>query len=153
MRSMGVSSGRRTLLATLLIALFGGTAQAAIEPGELFGRAYFSTAVTKAGAPHPLFEGTEVRVDFEHRKTYDVVRWDARCNIFGARVKVTDERLKLPGLISGTSQFCSKQPRRQDRWLVRFFASDPKWGLDKRGLLRLESGSRVMELRRRPAQR
>jgi len=152
---MGLTRGRVTLMASLLCLGapgMGGSAQAASEPAELFGRAYFSTAVKKDGAPHRLFEGTEIRVDFERREEYDVVRWRADCNYFGAPVEITDKCL-VTGQAEGTLVACSPPLARQDGWLARFFASNPRWRTGRGQTLRLRAGERVVKLRRRAADR
>jgi heat shock protein HslJ len=115
--------------------------------GALFGRAYLSKKVIKNGAPHTLVEGTKIRVKFEHRDNYDVVRWRSGCNRFGAHVEVMAERLKL-GVITGTLVGCPKPLDRQDEWIASFFASDPEWVRNSRKL-RLRSADDVIKLRRR----
>jgi heat shock protein HslJ len=104
--------------------------------------------VLKGGQEHPLFDDTRIDVDFNHRDDYDVVTWQADCNLFGARVEVTEQRL-VAGQIEGTHQGCAKRRRaRQDRWLVRFFDADPKWRIRRNDRLKLTAGDRVIRLRR-----
>ena len=141
--------GRKRLAAVLsALLLAAGSAQAASDSGELFERGYVSTKVLKGGKPHPLFEGTKIRVDFDRRAGPDAVRWRADCNDFGARVRVTDERL-VTGQIVGTDVGCARRQLRRDRWLTRFFAADPKWRIPRTGALKLIAGDRVIRLRRR----
>jgi hypothetical protein len=123
-------------------------AEAASDQAPLFPRSYVSTAVRENGVRLPLFERTKIHVDFERRKGSAGVSWRADCNFFGARVDITDTRL-VTGQIVGTDQACRGVPRRQDRWTVRFFASDPKWRIRDEGRLRLRAGDRVIKLRRR----
>ena len=118
------------------------------DRAELFRHRYVSTAVIKDGERRQLFEGTKIRLDFEHRADYDVVRWQADCNVFGADVDVT-EKLLVTGQIEGTSQGCPKARLRRDRWMLRFFRSDPRWRIPREGRLKLRAGDRVIRLRRR----
>ena len=121
--------------------------QAASDSAPLFPREYVSTAVLQNEERPPLFERTKIRVDFERRNGYDVVRWSADCNGFGARVDITDKRLVI-GQIEGTEMYCTQvRRRRQDRWMLRFFSSDPKWRIRREGRLRLRAGDRVIKLR------
>lgn len=137
-------------LAALFLALLStaGSTQAASDPGDLFGRGWVSTTVLKDGEEHPLFQGTKIHVNFDHRSDYDIVTWTADCNYFGADVHVANERL-FTGQVSGTEQYCLKPQRRQDRWLVRFFGADPKWRIRRNETLKLTRGERVIKLRRR----
>ena len=120
----------------------------ASDPDALFPRDYVSTAVLKDGAALPLFERTKIHVDFWRRKGSASVRWRADCNYFGAPVDITDTRL-ITGQIVGTEVGCTGAPRRQDRWMLRFFRSDPKWRIPRAVRLRLSVGDRVIKLRHR----
>jgi heat shock protein HslJ len=122
-------------------------AQAAGERSDLFGRDWVSTGVRKDGDRVPLFDGTKIRVDFNHREDYDVLTWRADCNYFGTRPEITDERLVI-GQIEGTDMGCFGPPRRQDRWMLRFFRSDPKWRIRRDDRLKLTAGERVIRLHR-----
>jgi heat shock protein HslJ len=124
-----------------------GSVHAASDRAELFGRGYVSTAVLKDGERQPLFEETKVRVDLNHRDNYDNVTWRADCNYFGAPVEVTDERLVI-GEIAGTDMGCSGDLLRRDRWMLRFFRSDPKWRIRRDDRLKLTAGDRVIRLRK-----
>jgi heat shock protein HslJ len=118
------------------------------DAAQLFGGAYLSTAVTKGGKPHPLFEGAEIRVEFEPGDEYDSVLWRAGCNGFGADVEITDQRL-VTRRILGTAMLClPPQLVRQDKWMGRFFASDPKWRARQGRSLKLTVGWREVKLRR-----
>ena len=118
------------------------------DRAELFGRGYVSTTVLSDGERHPLFERAKVRVDFDHGAEYDEVSWRAECNIFVARVDIADARLQI-GQIAGTEVGCAKPQMRQDRWMLRFFGSDPKWRIRHADTLKLVAGDRVIRLRRR----
>lgn len=104
----------------------------------------------KNGEQHPLFERTKIRVDFDHGAERDGVSWRADCNLFGARVDVTEERLII-GQIVGTEMGCASTQMRQDRWMARFFGSHPRWRIRRNGTLKLTAGDRVIRLTsRRP---
>ena len=134
----------------LVVLSTAGSAQAASDPADLFGRGYVSKAVLKDGVRHPLFEGTKIRVDFDHGAEHDGVSWRGDCNIFGARVDITDERL-LVGQIAGTEMGCARAQMRRDRWMLRFFGSDPRWRVRRDDTLKLAAGDRAIRLTsRRP---
>ena len=120
------------------VALLAMPAAAGGAGAGLFGKRHLSIRVVKDGAPHQLVEGTRVRLSFHHEATRDVVRWSAGCNLFGARVNVAPKRLRI-GQVTSTDVGCRPALARQDRWIARFFGSDPWWA--KRGArLRLKSG-------------
>jgi META domain-containing protein len=125
-----------------------GSAHAVSDPGDLFGRGWVSTAVLKGGEEHSLFDGTKLRVDFNRRDDYDAVAWQANCNSFGADVHATKRRL-FTGQVYGTDEGCAKVLHRQDRWMTRFFGSDPRWRIRRGGTLKLTENDRVIKLRRR----
>jgi len=129
-----------------VIATVGAT-DAQGSGDELVGKRYDSISVVMNGEPHELAKGTRIGVRFERRDGYDVVRWQAGCNHFGAPVKIRPRRL-LTGRIDGTAVGCSDALLRQDRWLAGFFSRDPRWTLRGRRL-GLRSGDDVIRLRRR----
>jgi heat shock protein HslJ len=141
---------RIATVATFLILALGSTSSAGTQARgteQLFGRPYVSVSVMKDGTVHHLFDRAVIRVAFEHRDGSDVVRWRAECNHFGAPVEITDQRLET-GQISNTTMRCTKRLGRQDRWIGRFFWSNPEWRAGD-GRLRLEAaGDRVIKLRR-----
>lgn len=133
----------------MLAVLFAaGPAQAAGDRADLFGRGYVSTAVLRDGERHPLFEGTKIRVDLNHRADHDGVSWEADCNYFGAPVEITEERLVI-GQVVQTDMGCPGPYGRRDRWMLRFFRSDPNWRIRRDDRLKLTAGDRVIRLRRR----
>jgi hypothetical protein len=137
-------AGAAALAATLAPA----TAQAGGGHEVLFRHQYASTAVNHHGSPDPLFSGTVVHVGFRHRGGSDVVGWNADCNSFGARVKVTDARL-ITRAIEASMVGCSRAAERRDRWLESFFAADPAWKTGRGGKLKLAAGHRSIELHSR----
>jgi hypothetical protein len=140
-------------LAVLVLAvlLAAGPAQAG-DRADLFGRGWISTAVLEDGERLPLFEGAKIRVDFDHGADHDAISWKADCNYFGAKVDVTEERL-LIGQGLQTTQGCPKPRHRRDRWMNRFFSSDPKWRIRQDARLKLTAGDRVIRLHRVTSQR
>lgn len=141
---------RSTVVAALVAAAVGSESSAASESdaSELFERDYLSTNVLKDGAPHELFEGVQIRVEFKHGNSHDTVGWRARCNQFGAPVDIAGRRL-VTGQSVGTEIGCSKRLSRQDGWMVRFFSADPRWRIDREGRLKLELRGRMIKLRHR----
>jgi META domain-containing protein len=114
---------------------------------DALGNRYASISVTRDGEPHELVEGTRIRVRFEERAGYDAVSWRAGCDRFGARVEISPWRL-ITGQISSTKMKCRNPLLRQDEWLMRFLARDPRWTIGE-AKLRLRSGDDVIRLRRR----
>jgi hypothetical protein len=133
--------------AAVAIAPPPSTASLAFAPPPgLFEAPYVSTAVKRDGTAHPLFRDAKVHVKFQPDGSRDVVEWRAKCNRFSARVRITARRLHI-GRAEMTEQFCPGQEGQQDRWLARFFNSDPRWTL--RGeQLRFASHHRVLRLNR-----
>ena len=138
-----------SVVAPLLAALFAASSvQAASDRSDLFGRGYVSRAVLKNGERHPLFERTKIRVDFDHGTEQDGVSWKADCNTFVAPVEITQERLVI-GQVVQTDMGCPGPYGRRDRWMSRFFHSDPRWRIRRDDRLKLTAGDRVIKLRRR----
>ena len=138
---------RKALSLALAPAVFlaAGSAQAG-DRAELFRHRYVSTAVLKNGERKPLFEGTKIRVDFDRGAEHDDLGWQADCNWFGAPVDVTDDHLILIGPGYQTDMGCAGTQRRQDRWMWRFFNSDPRWRIRSGERLKLTAGDRVIRL-------
>ena len=136
---------RRTLAALVPALLLAAVPAQAGDRAELFRHRYVSTAVLKDGERHPLFEETKIRVDFRHEAEGDVVSWRADCNYFGADVDVTEKRLVI-GEIVQTRMGCFKARLRRDRWMGRFFGSDPRWRTRPGERLKLTAGDRVIRL-------
>jgi heat shock protein HslJ len=112
------------------------------EPAAPLGPPYESTKVLVGGEPKRLFDETPIRVDFDR----DSVSFDAACNQFGGSMKTEGQRLDVADIV-GTEMACPGGGRmRQDDWLVRFFASDPKWHASGRDRLKLVSGHGVIKL-------
>jgi len=140
-----------TLVAILGLALVaGGAAEAQRVGSALFGSSYVaSEAVVKNGDRAPLVEGTRLRLKFVQDEKRDLAQWRAGCNSFGARVEITASRLEI-GQVSGTEVGCDPPVARQERWVSRFFASDPEW-VRHGNKLRLTRRDDVIRLRRSDA--
>jgi heat shock protein HslJ len=113
--------------------------------GDLWGRAFSSTTATENGEPRPLLPDTRIEITFEKREDYGVVRWQAGCNTIGADVEITADQLLLVRTPLSTAIGCSGSHHAQDRWLTRFFESDPRWQLSD-GRLSLASGETAIDL-------
>ena len=143
-----MATGRRILmlLALALIALSMMSASSAGSPGSgLSGKRWVSVKVVRNGSPHELVSGTRVKLKLVHEAKRDVARWSAGCNLFGGELSVTPRRL-LIGQVTQTEMGCSPPLHRQDRWLARFFASDPRWARQGQRL-RLRSGDDLVVFR------
>jgi hypothetical protein len=141
------------LAAAALVSLLGlallasGPAEALRVGSALFGRPFVaSDAVVKNGERAPLVEGTRLRLRFVRGEERDLAQWRAGCNNFGARVEITATRLEI-GQVTGTEVGCDPPLARQDRWVSRFFASDPEW-VRHGNKLRLTRRDDVIRLRR-----
>jgi heat shock protein HslJ len=87
---------------------------------------------------------TRVTVTFEKFSGRRNIGWSAGCNSAGARVRVTDARLRI-GEVATTLIRCPRDLADQDAWLTEFFEADPLWRLTG-GRLVLTTGSTVIEL-------
>jgi META domain len=98
----------------------------------------------------PLARPKRLRVWFtrEHDERVDGqwIAWEARCNSYAGRLRITKTRLKIRGF-GGTMMGCPPVTDREDTWLLRFFGSDPKWQW-RSGRLTLSSNGDVIELSR-----
>lgn len=139
-------SGQAACLVAIALAVTAAPADATNDPAELLGRAYESKAVTRGSEPDALFEGTEIGVSFEGRDDGAVIAFHADCNFLGGPVEFADGRLII-GQLTTTEVACRRRLMRQDRWMVRFFASDPNWRAPQRGALKLTVGEREIKLR------
>jgi heat shock protein HslJ len=104
-------------------------------------------AVTEDGQSRPLVRRTRIEVTFENREDGRVLRWQADCNVLGAEVEITPDRL-LTGSASGTDVGCPDELHEQDEWLTDFFESDPFWILTNARLV-LASGETTIGLSER----
>jgi hypothetical protein len=48
----------------------------------------------------------------------------------------------------GSAEFCGGDRQRRDRWMLRFFRSDPNWRIPRDDRLKLTAGDRVIRLRK-----
>jgi heat shock protein HslJ len=126
------------------VACGSGEEPPQLTRGGLLGRTFISAAVTEDGEPRALVPGTRIRVTFEEREDRRVVGWRAGCNMFGADLEITGDRL-LVGRIAATLIGCSDGLPEQDGWLAGFLGSDPRWRLSE-DRLTLTSGDTVIEL-------
>ena len=127
------ATGAAALLGTALAVCLAGVASAGGNGGALFGKDYRSKSIVRDGERYELVDGGRVSVAFEARDDYDVVRWHAECNYFGARVRARERRLVI-GRPEGTEIGCPPDQVRQDAWITRFFKRDPLWRRDGRNL-------------------
>lgn len=114
------------------------------DPDDLWGRTFVSTRVIEEGEPRTLIEGTRIGLTFFVERERRGLRWDAHCNIFGASVVITADRLIL-GEIGGTQKGGSPECQEQDEWLADFLDSEPTWEL-RGDMLTLSSGQTIIEL-------
>jgi heat shock protein HslJ len=148
-RTVGVVTRAKVGIALGVVALAGVSAPALAgnEGAALFGHAYTSVKVVKDREPHPLFDEAKVHVKFFHQGRRDFAGWRARCNEMGGRLEIRPKRLEF-GSIYTTLKGCRPSREKQDRWLMRFFGSDPGWALDGRKLKLAEGDDRIVFRRR-----
>jgi heat shock protein HslJ len=113
-------------------------------PDDLWGRTFVSVSVTEDGEPRPLIPGTRIELTFEQRRDEGGIRWEAGCNIQGARVDIMPQRLHV-GEVAGTLIGCTKELYKQDHWLAAIFSSDPYWELYQ-DRPKLRAGETLIEL-------
>lgn len=116
--------------------------------GELWGRSFSAVSVADERS---RVVPDEVVVGFEERDGRGLVRWGG-CNGTGAAVVITEERIRLQeGPRDSTTVGCPPEAEEGDRWLLKFFASDPYWELgDDRLVLTSGGGWGVIVLEPRP---
>ncbi|HWW66811.1 MAG TPA: META domain-containing protein [Solirubrobacterales bacterium] len=105
------------------------------------GGSFVVTAVRDAVNPPPFPEPPRILV-WISRKEFG---WEANCNGFFANLRVTSRRLRVT-MIGSTAKLCPDVRAREDRWLKKFFESDPYWRV-RGARLRLTAGHRVILLR------
>lgn len=86
-------------------------------PSDLFGVMLQATSVT---GQHQIVPGTILRLQLEP----ETVRAGAGCNAKGAKVVVTDGRLKARS-VESSAMGCAPERLRQDEWLSDFLMSSP----------------------------
>ena len=88
---------------------------------ELDGRTFLSTAVTEHTAPRQLFEGSRIRLRFDHGR----LNADAGCNQLSGPYTV-DGAVLVIGSLSMTEMACMPPERmEQDTWLADLLGSRP----------------------------
>lgn len=107
----------------------------------LGGRTFLSEAVTEAGVPRPLVDGTQIRLEFHDDGRLTAT---AGCNILGGSVDVREDRIVVADL-STTEIGCDPARHAQDEWLARFLALDPAYRLDG-NRLQMEADQTVIDL-------
>jgi heat shock protein HslJ len=136
--------------ASLLVLVSCGSRNVAVNQGkqtaeDLWGRTFVSVAVTEDGEPRPLIPGTRIKLTFEQREDEGIIGWEAGCNLHGARVDITPQRLHLRQM-AGTDMGCTDELHEQDQWLGALFNSDPHWELREDRLM-LTFGGTSIELK------
>lgn len=156
----GAQGQLMNVVAVVLICgvVLAGCGQRSSDPAEtdgageeLWGRSFSSVSVTDERS---RVVPDEVVVGFEERNGRGLVRWGG-CNATGAEVVVTEERIRLQeGPQESTAIGCPPEGDEGDRWLLKFFASDPYWELkDDRLVLTSGGGWGVIVLEPRPGDR
>jgi heat shock protein HslJ len=90
-------------------------------PGDLAGRTFLSTAVTRAGEPLNLVPGTRIRLVFDANGNLGA---SAGCNSIGGTWRLDGNILRFEGG-SMTEMGCDEPRHAQDDWLATFLGSDP----------------------------
>lgn len=114
---------------------------AGTDARDWWGRAFTATSVEDDGGRR-LEPGTEIDLFFEQREDGEIVRWNAGCNTWGARVSVGAERIHTTEA-SQSASGCPEALDRQDEWLREFFASDPAWERDGKQLTLMSDGTQI----------
>lgn len=82
------------------------------------GTTYVVTAVTEAGKPRPLVEGTEIRLRFDDGR----LSITAGCNSMSGRYQLADGTLTVESLAT-TEMGCDPARMDQDTWVAGLFAA------------------------------
>jgi heat shock protein HslJ len=90
--------------------------------GDLAGRTFLSTAVTRNGTPQPLAGGSRVSLTF----TAQGVTASAGCNTLGGEGSLDAGRLVLSGPMQQTEMGCEPALMEQDGWLAAVLTSGPR---------------------------
>jgi heat shock protein HslJ len=135
------------LILALLVAALGLTACGSEDGGseasdapKLDGRTFVALAVTDAGEPHPLADGTELRLSFQDGQ----LGIHAGCNQLSGDYELSGDRLAV-GPIGGTEMGCPEPLLDQDAWLAEVLSGDLRFQLGDDDLL-LTAGEVVFEL-------
>jgi len=114
----------RLLLALSLLAT-ACTAASQAPNATVDGRVFLSTAITDGDDPHPLVDGTQVRIAFRDGQ----ITLSAGCNTIGGAYAIADGRLLVSDL-STTEMGCDPDRQTQDEWLASFIGARPTLTLD-----------------------
>ena len=107
---------------------------------DLNGRAFLSSSVTEDGAPRPLVDGTQIRLDFAD----GMIGASAGCNHFGGTYRIDGGVLIVTGGAM-TEMGCDSARHEQDDWLLGLLGAQPLITLDG-DELRLEEATTVITL-------
>lgn len=94
----------------------GGTPLTPVDTGP-DGTTYVVTAITEAGTPRPLVEGTEIRLGFDGGQ----LSITAGCNSMSGRYELSDGTLTVESLAT-TEMGCDPARMDQDTWVAGLFA-------------------------------
>lgn len=130
------------LVAALVLSACGGETSAPDVAGgpDLKGRTFVATSLTEGGRPHPMVDGTELRLTFRD----DQLRVEAGCNHLSGSYEIDGERLTV-SRIGGTEMGCPEPLMEQDAWLAEVLAGDHRIRLAEHDLT-LTAGDVVIEL-------
>lgn len=128
------------LLLTVPLLLSGCVAATAGSGPDLDGRTFLSTDVTDAGNPHPLVDGTRIRISFHDGQ----IGLSAGCNSMGGAYVVRNGLLDVTDL-SQTDMGCDPDRMTQDEWLAGLITSGPTIRLDGNDL-RIKEGDTLIKL-------
>lgn len=106
----------------------------------LDGRTFVTTEITEDGAPHPLVEGTELRLSFAD----GTIAIEAGCNHLRAEYTIDGDTLTATGGVT-TDMGCDPGRHEQDEWISRVLTGPIDWALDDTTLV-LTSGGTVLRL-------
>lgn len=115
-------------------------------PGApLWDRKFVATSIrARGGELWPQERARKLHLSFAWIQS-QWIGWEAGCNAFGAKVRVTRTRIEKIGAIIGTAKGCRPARQREDSWLLRFFQGNPRWHW-RNGRLTLWSNGNVIVL-------
>lgn len=163
-------SGFSVLLVTVLTALLatgcgarGGSVEPGGQPGDipteptesaepggrlaLLGE-YVATAVTTAGQPKALADGTTLSLRFTDDSR---LLANAGCNLLSGPVDLLGGRVEVREL-SMTEMGCDQPRHAQDEWLSAFLSAKPTWRADGETIVLTGADSEITLARKAPRQ-
>ena len=143
------------LLAVLLMLIAPTSVLGAEESFKTFkpldGRDFEGKSIVGANGKHPVRDPAELQLFFRTVETtgegvqYPTLDWRAGCNGHNYYLYFDQHQRMYTSAEISTKHRCSREKRREERWLENFFAVHLTWSLSQ-GRLTLTAGERQIVL-------